>query len=110
MRYIYTIICLFAAVLAYGRSVTFVTKESTPLSDVKCIGYSASEDSIASWVSNSKGVIEIKTDGVNYIVASHPEYSDKIIFIKSQICTIECNKEFVIICKPLIYRNRNIER
>ena len=83
MRYIYTIICLFAAVLAYGRSVTFVTKESTPISDVKCIGYSASEDSIASWVSNSKGVIEIKTDGVNYIVASHPEYSDKIIFIKT---------------------------
>jgi len=66
--------------ISYGKYITFVTTDKEPIAAVRCIGYSANNDSIASWTSNENGTIDIQTNGVDHILASHSDFSDRIIF------------------------------
>lgn len=85
---IYTIIkhiaiCLglMIPVMSYGRTVIFVTPDDRPVADVRCTGYTAANDSVASWTSGTDGSIDVTTAGVSHIVAAHPGYSDRIVFM-----------------------------
>ena len=73
---------LIAAIMVYGKTVSFVTNDGLPIAEVHCVGYSGNNDSIASWVSDAKGAVDIRNSGVNYIVASHQGFNDRIIFSK----------------------------
>lgn len=79
LRYALLIILLLPFI-GYGKYVTFVTKDKEPIADVHCTGYSAENDSIASWISDKNGIIDIQTKGVDYILASHPDFNDRLIF------------------------------
>ena len=74
------IISLFFSILSYGKTITFLNPEKTPIANVNCVGYTAGNDSISSWVSNAKGIINIQSKDIDHIVASHNGYSDKLIF------------------------------
>ncbi len=69
-----------ASLAAYGRTLTFVTSENTPIPEVRCVGYSADNDSVASWISDNKGCVTLTTDGIRLITASNHDFSDKVIF------------------------------
>ena len=71
---------LFLPLVCYGRYITFETKDHQPIAGVHCTGYTVSNDSIAAWRTNDKGQADIKEDGVDHIVASHPGFRDKVIF------------------------------
>ncbi len=78
----YFFLCLYLSVSAigYGKQIKFVTADNLPLAKVRCIGYSANNDSIASWVSNENGAIDIQSVDTDYIIASLHGFSDKIIY------------------------------
>lgn len=80
IRYILLWLCLSVSAIGYCKSIIFVTADNIPISKVDCVGYSANNDSIASWISNENGVIDINTKNVNYIIASRSGFSDKIIY------------------------------
>lgn len=71
---------LFIAILSYGKYIIFQTADRQPLADVSCVGYSAANDSIASWISDKNGAIDINRPDVNYIVASRHGFSEKMIY------------------------------
>lgn len=77
----YLLLCLtlLTSIICQGRHVTFVTPENQPIASVRCVGYSAGNDSIASWVSDKNGTIEINTTGLGHIIASHPDFNDRTI-------------------------------
>ena len=77
------ILGVLVSVICYGKQIAFVNADKQPVKDVNCTGYSANNDSIASWVSNNKGIIDIQNANVNHLVTSHPGYNDKLITIKS---------------------------
>lgn len=66
----------------FGQVLTFVNKEKELLSEVRCIGFTENNESIASWVSNSNGEIRIDKEGVDRVLTFHPNYSDKMVFLK----------------------------
>lgn len=72
---------LFLSLACYGRYITFETKDHQPIVGVLCTGYTVSNDSIGAWTTNEKGKADIKEDGVDHIVASHPGFRDKVIFL-----------------------------
>lgn len=74
------IVALTACVAVYGKTLTFVDSGNAPVPEVRCVGYSADNDSVASWISDSKGRVDLTTDGIRHITASHPDFSDRIIF------------------------------
>ena len=77
----YLLLCLtlLTSIICQGKHVTFVTPEDQPIANVRCVGYSAGNDSIASWVSDKNGTIEINTTGLGHIIASHPDFNDRTI-------------------------------
>lgn len=80
LRFLVFCFGLFVSILSYGRYLTFVTTDNRPIADVHCVGYLDNGDSIASWVSNEKGIIDTGTLKPDHILASHTDFSDKIIF------------------------------
>lgn len=79
-RYLLFWLGLFIAILSYGKHIIFQTADRQPLADVSCVGYSAANDSIASWMSDKNGAIDINRTDVNYIVASRHGFSEKMIY------------------------------
>lgn len=77
------VICLLLLISVAGhcKNVKFITSDNQPIADVRCIGYSAANDSIGCWTSDKNGTIDIKKDGINYIVTSHSGYSEKVLFM-----------------------------
>lgn len=67
----------------HGKTIVFSTTDNNLIPEVQCIGFKEDGDSIATWVSNKEGLIDIQiAEGINYITASHPQFSDKVIFYK----------------------------
>lgn len=82
-KHILSVICLFLSALCHGRQIEFVTKDNQPIPEVAGVGYTAAGDSIASWVSDGKGIMNVGNAGVDRIMASHPGYCDRIIFTRN---------------------------
>lgn len=77
-----TVVLLTAASM-HGKTIVFSTTDNNLIPEVQCIGFKEDGDSIATWVSNKEGLIDIQiAEGINYITASHPQFSDKVIFYK----------------------------
>lgn len=82
LRYLCFVVGLVTAVFCYGKQILFVNQEQVPVPDVQCTGYAENGDSVASWVSDTAGKTDIGTaEGVKHIVAAHPQYSDKVLFV-----------------------------
>lgn len=91
---------LSATVFCYGRQIVCVSGDNAPIPDVRCTGYSSSNDSIASWTSDKNGVIEVQQKGVASIVATHSDFSDK--YIKTEDQNSERN---VVVMTPAVALN-----
>lgn len=75
------ILVSLTSILCHGKHITFLTPDSIPIPEVRCVGYMENGDSIASWISNNNGITDIPTSvKINYITASHPQFHDKVIF------------------------------
>lgn len=74
---------LFIALTAFlygnARIVVFKTTENIPISNVRCMGLNAKMDSIATWVSNNNGEVDINNSEVANILASHPDFSERLV-------------------------------
>lgn len=91
---------LSATVFCYGRQIVFVSGDNAPIPDVRCTGYSSRNDSIASWISDKNGVIEVQQKGVASIVAAHSDFSDR--YIKTEDLNSERN---VVVMTPAVALN-----
>ncbi len=80
VRYLLLCLALSVSAIGYGKYVTFVTTDNLPIADVRCIAYSANNDSIASWLSDSHGSVDIQNKDIHYIIASRSGFSDRIIY------------------------------
>lgn len=98
-------ICIFVlSVLGYGQVLTFISQDNIPISKVECIGLTESNDSIGLWLSNSNGVVRINKEGVDKIVASHANYSDKMVFLKGR------EENSIIVLHPVVELNEIVVR
>lgn len=79
-KHLLLVLLLMMYSLIYGKTITFVTANQKPISDVRCIGYNSNNDSIATWISDKGGIIDIQSSDVKYLVASKSGFGDKIIF------------------------------
>lgn len=73
------IICIHSNAI----SIYFVNPEIIPVRNVRCTGYTSSNDSIATWISDNDGIVRFSTTGVAYIHASHPDFSEKVVFLSN---------------------------
>lgn len=74
------VVALSTCVLCYGKTISFTTADNQNIPQVRCVGYSEGNDSVASWVSGEDGVINIQEPVPHHIVATHANYNDKIIY------------------------------
>lgn len=83
IRKYFFLIAILTALACSAREIIFVTQTKEPLKDVRCIGYTASNDSVGRWESNDRGMVDIDEGRVNYLIASKHGFSQKLINLDS---------------------------
>lgn len=81
LRFVLLSIGLLVSAISYCQRITFVSQDSIALPEVRCVGFTAQNDSIFYAVSRSNGIVNIPKGEVSRIVASHEGFRDKIIFM-----------------------------
>lgn len=83
LRILLILTVLSTVSFSYARDITFVDKDKSAIPDVRCIGYTENNDSVACWTSAVDGKVDLGNAVFDHILASHSGYSDKIIFAKN---------------------------
>lgn len=83
MKELLTCLAILTSIACYARELTFVSEADQPLKEVKCIGYTAANDSIGEWISDARGIVNVNNSEVNYIISSKSGYSTRLIKIDS---------------------------
>ena len=83
-RSLYILILLMAVCSsANGRRLMFENDSHIPISDVRCTGFSLSMDSICFCISDANGLVEIKDPQVVQLLASHPDYGERLLTLSA---------------------------
>lgn len=72
-------IIVVACMCASARTIVFENISRTPITGVRCVGLSQAMDSVALFVSDSKGAVSVANPGVAHILASHDGYSERLL-------------------------------
>ena len=83
IRKIFIIITFLTSIVCSAMEITFVTQTQEPIKDVSGIGYSVSNDSVGEWISNDRGVMEIKGEKLHYLITSKQGFSQRLIRLDS---------------------------
>lgn len=83
-RIYFLLILIMTSIHGYAHKIIFKDPESSPISKVYCVGYTAEMDSLGVWVSSSDGVVDINLPKVSIIKPSHRDYQERLIYL-SQI-------------------------
>ena len=86
---------ILIAIGCYGREITFLSEANQPIADVSCVGYSAVNDSIGSWKSDGRGIVNIDNKSVRYLVSYKSGFGKKLTHIDSL-----SNSNFRIVLDP----------
>ena len=59
MKFLLVGFIIFFSCNIYARDITFVDKDKSAIPDVKCVGYTENNDSVACWTSAADGKVDL---------------------------------------------------
>lgn len=81
--YLAFLIIVFSFMCSNARVVVFRNVSGNPIPEVVCVGLSQDMDSIASWISDRQGRIDVDNTEVAYLLASRDGYSERLVTLAS---------------------------